>query len=113
MNYESRIADLREELLAIKAAFARSAADLIVYEYSINFQVTSSTQTFTLTFISDDGTDTIASVYIKNGLGSSRRIPYSGGARWYLFSYLQLGETPPASRTVTVYSIRKGKLQIS
>lgn len=114
MNYESQIANLREELLAIKSAFNRNGADLIIYNYTLSFTATSG-NVYTLTFVSDDGSDTIATVTFENGreLQACRRIPYSGGARWYLFPTSGVDEPSTTTRTITVRSIRKGSLQIS
>lgn len=110
MNTEKQIIYLRDELLALKSAFARKGADIIVYSYSLDVTVNNSGDIFTLTLNTNDGYNTIASVEID---GYSRRIPYQGGARWYLNFNLEIGEQTPTVKTVTVRSMRKGVLSVS
>ncbi len=100
---------LRQELEALKGAFARQASDIQVYTYTQTVYISSSSDVFTLTLLTDDGSNTIASVELEK----SRRIPFSGGARWYIGFSLKAGEQTPAERTVVVRSMRKGRISIS
>lgn len=109
MNAENQIISLREELAALKGTFARKASELQVYSYSVNLTVPSSDTIFTVTFLTDDGTNTIASVETKK----CRRIPFNGGAKWYVSFSLDLDETPPVNRTLTIRSMRRGRLEVS
>lgn len=103
---------MREELKALKEAFARNASDLIIYTYSTTFSFAESDDVVTLTFITDDGSNTIASVGIEEN-EYCRRIPYNGGARWYIVPAARLGESKPYTRRVVVHSMRKGRLVFS
>lgn len=112
MNCENQISAIRDELKALKEVFARNASDLITYTYSTSFTFTKSGDVVTLTFISEDGTNNIASVGVEEN-EYCRRIPYNGGARWYIVPMARLGESTPYTRTVVVRSMRKGRLVIT
>ena len=105
MNTEKQILYLRDELSALKSAFDRKGSDLIVYSYSIDVTVNSSADIFTLVLDTNDGYNTVASLEID---GYSRRIPYQGGAKWYIKFNISSGV-----KTVTVISMRKGVLSVS
>ena len=109
MNCENQISAIRDELKALKEVFARNASDLITYTYSTSFTFTKSGDVVTLTFISEDGT---ASVGVEEN-AYCRRIPYDGGARWYIVPSARFGESTPYTRTVVVRSMRKGRLVIT
>lgn len=102
MNAESKLILLRNELGALKNAFARKASDLIVYSYSTNVEVNNPETIFTVTFLTEDGSNTIASIETNT---YSRRIPFNGGARWYV----ALNKT----QDITIRSMKKGSLVVS
>lgn len=102
MNAENQIISLREELAALKGTFARKASELQVYSYSVNLTVPSSGTLYTVTFLTDDGTNTIASVETP----SCRRIPFNGGAKWFV-------SLPQGDVTLTIRSMRRGRLEVS
>ena len=108
MNSEDQVKTLREELLALKSTFARKASELQIYTYSQEISVSSSSDIYTVTLYTDDHTNTIASVEINK----CRRIPFEGGARWYVSFSIGLDETPPVTKTLVVRSIRKGNLEV-
>lgn len=100
MNTESTIKSLNDELRSIKAFYAQSAENLILYEYELNVGNYYFIQK-TVTLTADDGSNAIA--YIEGA--TYDRMPYEGGAKFYL--YTKIGTT------VKLHTMQNGEITIS
>lgn len=101
-NIERQLTKLENESKSLKAAFQQQATLLPVYTDSIDYTTTENLMSFNyggtpatgkdperviVTFATDSGANTIAKLEITTDndyLPIVRRVPYSGGARWYV-----------------------------
>ena len=119
MSTEKVLADLENEVKALKTAYEQTALQLPVFTYSIDFRTTLNKMKVTypggtpvefdgigrveITFTSSRGANALAFLEVKNNDAGTetvaikyRRVPYSGGAKWILFGI----------NTETVYTIQ-------
>ena len=124
MRLEKQVAELEQEIKALKASFEQSATSMNIYRYETNFSTSMnvtnfsnsspysvldweplvsmhrttngtrfSTESIIVTFNCDAGINTFAFLEIHDVSGwsdqslstfTNHRIPYAGGARWYV-----------------------------
>ena len=102
MNAEDKIKEMNDEIRAIKTMYAQSPLNLITYTYE---EEVGSAYLInqTLTIDTEDGSNAIATI---EG-ATYRRLPYEGGAQFYLKT--KLGN----DTTVKLHSMQKGTVTLS
>ena len=100
MNAETKIKEINDEVRAIKTYYDQASSNLILYTYELtvpDFYFID----LTVTLATEDGSNAIA--YIEGA--SYDRMPYEGGAKFYL--YTKLGNA------VKLHTMQKGTITIS
>lgn len=100
MNTETKIKEINDEVRAIKTYYDQASSNLILYTYELtvpDFYFID----LTVTLATEDGSNAIA--YIEGA--SYDRMPYEGGAKFYL--YTKLGNA------VKLHTMQKGTITIS
>lgn len=96
MNTSDKLRQLRQEVQALKLAFAQSATKLTLYTKTLDFTTSENVITFNgypttgqervvVTFRSNRNANTVAKLEIDGDYSVVpivRRVPFSGGARW-------------------------------
>lgn len=100
MNAETKIKEIDDEVRAIKTFYDQATSNLILYTYELTVPDFYFIE-LTVTLATEDGSNAIA--YIEGA--SYDRMPYEGGAKFYL--YTKLGDT------VKLHTMQKGTITIS
>ena len=100
MNASSKIKELNDELRAIKTAYEQNAHNLVLYEYPLDIEEGYFISK-TVTFATEEGANTLATIEGATYI----RMPYEGGAKFYLYN----GQ----GNRVVLHSLQKGTVTIS
>lgn len=108
MNAENKIMELNRELKAIKSSYEQTSTNLILYHYDMNVPLIHIGDYYFIekevTFTTDNGANVIASI---EG-ATYYRMPYSGGAKFYLRR--KIGDV---NEPVRLHTMQEGTITIS
>lgn len=101
MNAEIIIKEMNDEVRAIKTYYDQTSSNLILYTYELDFSESIIFISKTVIFSTEDNSNAIA--YIEGA--SYDRMPYEGGAKFYLYRKL--------SDSVKLHTMQKGTVTVS